>query len=183
MRRIFVSRKLTVVPEKCSGCKLCEVVCSINRFGVNNPKKSCIRVMVVYPHPVIRMPIICRQCKIPKCQENCPADAIAIKNGYCEIDEKKCISCHQCVISCPFGAIFLHGDMEIPFKCNLCEGDPQCVKSCPKQALLFIPEHTLGQAHRMASVLKYTKMKEVEYVEKGKRKILRYADIERGKKE
>jgi hypothetical protein len=35
----------------------------------------------------------------------------------------------------------------------------------------------------MASVLKYTKMKEVEYVEKGKRKILRYADIERGKKE
>ncbi|MBW1855905.1 MAG: 4Fe-4S binding protein, partial [Deltaproteobacteria bacterium] len=32
MRRILVSRKLTVVPEKCSGCKLCEVVCSINRF-------------------------------------------------------------------------------------------------------------------------------------------------------
>jgi hypothetical protein len=31
----------------------------------------------------------------------------------------------------------------------------------------------------MASVLKYTKMKEVEYVEKGERKILRYADIER----
>jgi hypothetical protein len=35
----------------------------------------------------------------------------------------------------------------------------------------------------MASVLKYTKMKEVEYVEKGERKILRYADIERGKEE
>jgi len=69
-----MSRKLTVVPEKCSGCKLCEVVCSINRFGINNPKKSCIRVMVVYPHPVIRMPIICRQCKVPKCQENCPQE-------------------------------------------------------------------------------------------------------------
>jgi hypothetical protein len=35
----------------------------------------------------------------------------------------------------------------------------------------------------MASVLKYTKMKEVEYVEKGERKILRYADIEGGKEE
>jgi hypothetical protein len=35
----------------------------------------------------------------------------------------------------------------------------------------------------MASVLKYTKMKEVEYVEKGERKILRYADIEQGKEE
>jgi len=35
----------------------------------------------------------------------------------------------------------------------------------------------------MASVLKYAKMKEVEYVEKGERKILRYADIEQGKEE
>ena len=50
-----MSRKLTVIPERCSGCKLCEVVCSINRFGANNPKKSSIRVMVIYPHPVIRM--------------------------------------------------------------------------------------------------------------------------------
>ena len=176
-----MSRRLTVVPERCSGCRLCEVVCSINRFGINNPKKSSIRVMVVYPHPVIRMPVLCRQCKEPKCQENCPTEAIVMKDGYCDIDEEKCISCQQCVMSCPFGAIFLHSDISIPFKCNLCEGDPQCVKSCPKGALLFIPEHTLGQAHRMASVLKYTKMKEVEYVEKGERKILRYADIESGK--
>jgi Fe-S-cluster-containing hydrogenase component 2 len=86
-------------------------------------------------------------------------------------------------MSCPFGAIFLHGDISVPFKCNLCGGDPQCVKSCPKKALLFVPEHTLGQTHRMASVLKYTKMKEVEYVEKGEKKILRYADGERIKEE
>jgi hypothetical protein len=44
--------------------------------------------------------------------------------------------------------------------------------------LLFVPEHTLGQAHRMESVLKYTHMREVEYVEKGERKKLRYADSE-----
>jgi hypothetical protein len=41
----------------------------------------------------------------------------------------------------------------------------------------------LGQAQRMASVLKYGHMKEVEYVEKGERKVLRYADIEKGKTE
>jgi Fe-S-cluster-containing hydrogenase component 2 len=139
--------------------------------------------MVIYPHPVIRMPVVCRQCKDPKCRENCPTDAIVSRDGYFEIDQEKCISCQQCAISCPFGAIYLHSDIDIPFKCNLCEGDPQCVKSCPKKALLFIPEHTLGQAHRIASVLKYTKMKEVEYVEKGERKILRYADSETGKEE
>jgi Fe-S-cluster-containing hydrogenase component 2 len=139
--------------------------------------------MVVYPHPVIRMPIVCRQCKHPKCRENCPTDAIVTKDGFSDIDRDKCISCQQCVMSCPFGAIFLHDDVSSPFKCNLCHGQPQCVKMCPKRALLFIPEHTLGQAQRMASVLKYTKMKEVEYVEKGKKKILRYAEIDKGKHE
>mgnify|MGYP001636559591 FL=1 len=55
--------------------------------------------------------------------------------------------------------------------------------ACPKNALLFLPEHVLGQAQRMTSVLKYVHMKEVEYVEKGERKVLKYADIEKGKAE
>jgi len=24
------------------------------------------------------------------------------------------------------------------FKCNLCDGDPQCVQECPRQALSFV---------------------------------------------
>ena len=36
----------------------------------------------------------------------------------------------------------------------------------------------MGQAHRMASVLKYAHMKEVEDVEEGEKRILKYADIE-----
>ena len=47
----------------------------------------------------------------------------------------------------------------------------------------FYPSMYLGQAQRMTSVLKYVHMKEVEYVEKGERKVLRYADIEKGKAE
>jgi Fe-S-cluster-containing hydrogenase component 2 len=115
--------------------------------------------------------------------ENCPTGAIATKDGIYDIDGEKCISCQQCVISCPFGAIYLHDEIETPFKCNLCNGSPRCVEACPKKALLFLPDHVLGQAQRMASVLKYGHMKEVEYVEKGERKVLRYADIEKGKAE
>jgi Fe-S-cluster-containing hydrogenase component 2 len=115
--------------------------------------------------------------------ENCPTGAIVMKDGVYDIDGEKCISCQQCVISCPFGAIFLHDEIETPFKCNLCNGTPHCVDACPKNALLFLPEHVLGQAQRMASVLKYVHMKEVEYVEKGERKVRRYADIEKGKDE
>jgi Fe-S-cluster-containing hydrogenase component 2 len=176
-------KRLTVVPERCSGCRLCEVACAIVRFGVNNPKKSCLRVMVAYPHPVIRMPIICHQCGDPKCAENCPTDAIEVHDGVVALDGEKCVSCDQCVISCPFGAVFTHEDMDTPFKCDLCGGDPECVKICPKRALLYVPEHMVGEEHRVTSLLKYAHMREIEYVEKGERKILKYADIERLKDE
>lgn len=176
-----MSKLLTVVPERCCGCRTCELICSIHRFGVNNPKKSSIRVTVLYPHPVIRMPIVCHQCKEPKCRENCPVNAIERVDGVVRIDEEVCISCQQCIISCPFGAMFMHDDLPTPFNCNLCGGEPQCVEQCPKDAIQFVPEQMLGQAHRMASVLKYTHMREVEYVEKGEPKKLKYADIEAGR--
>jgi len=178
-----VDKRLTVVAERCSGCRVCELVCAVEHFGVNNPKKSAVRVMVAYPHPVIRMPVVCHQCRVPKCRENCPTDAISHENGIVKIDGEKCIACHQCVISCPFGSIFTHQDVDTPFKCDLCGGDPECVKACPKGALLFLPAHLTGQAHRMASLLKYAHMKEVEYVEKGEKKILKYSEIERSKSE
>lgn len=178
-----MAKRLTVVPERCSGCRLCELVCAMTHFGVINPKKSAIRVSVLYPHPVIRMPIVCRQCAKPKCMENCPADAISRRDGVVQIDPEKCISCQQCVITCPFGAMFVHDDLPTPFKCDLCGGDPECVKICPKDAIQFVPQHQLGQAHRTASALRYAHMKEVEYVEEGRKKKLRYAEEVNDKKE
>jgi hypothetical protein len=56
-----MSKKLTVIPEQCSGRRICELVCAIKHFGVNNPKKAAIRVLTTYPHPVVRMPIVCIQ--------------------------------------------------------------------------------------------------------------------------
>ena len=179
-----MQKKLAVVPERCSGCRICELVCSITHFGVNNPKKSAIRVMSLYPQPVIRMPIVCRQCKVPKCGDNCPTNAITMgDDGVVHLDPEECTGCRMCVMSCPFGAIFLHDDLYPPIKCDLCGGDPECVKACPKQAILFMPDHTLGQAQRISSVLKYLNLREVEYYEKGEKKKLRYADIEAAKKE
>ncbi|MBW1678796.1 MAG: hypothetical protein JRJ08_01425, partial [Deltaproteobacteria bacterium] len=81
----------------------------------------------------------------------------------------------------PFGALFIHDDVEQPIKCDLCGGDPECVKVCPKDAILFIPEHVLGQAQRIDNVLSYYHMKEIEYFEKGEKKQIRYAEI--GKEE
>ena len=103
-----MSKRLAVIPELCSGCRICELTCAIEHFGVNNPKKSAIRVLITYPHPVVRMPIVCSQCKVPAC-----ADA------------------------CPFGVIKVSPEGEV-FKCDLCDGRPVCVKNCTRQALAYV---------------------------------------------
>ena len=98
-------KKLTVIPEKCSGCKMCELACAIKHFGVNNPKKSAVRVLVTYPHPVVRMPIVCSQCKKPPCESACPVGALSRIDGVVKLDEQLCISCFRCVDACPYSAI------------------------------------------------------------------------------
>jgi carbon-monoxide dehydrogenase iron sulfur subunit len=171
-------RKLAVIPEKCSGCRTCEIACAVHRQKVNNPKKACIRVTTIYPHPVVRMPVVCSQCKEAKCMTACPTDAIYQKEGIVRIHESECIGCHACVGACPFGAMYIHSDIHTPIKCDLCEdsGEPHCVTMCPTRAIVYLPEHVLGQAHRLKNVLSYAHMKEIEYMEKGKRKHLHYAD-------
>ena len=174
-------RKLTVIPELCSGCRICELVCAIEHFGVNNPKKSAVRVMVTYPHPVARMPVVCSQCKAAPCAEACPVNALSRVDGVVTLDRERCISCYKCIEACPFGANYAHEDCDFPIKCDLCGGDPQCVRHCPKGALRMIPESALGESKRLNNVLSYTQMKEIEFYEKGERKIIRYAA--RGKEE
>lgn len=176
-----MARKLAVIPEQCSGCKMCELVCAIQHFGVNNPKKSAIRVMITYPHPVVRMPIVCHQCKRPPCEAACPVDALSRVDGVVVLEEETCISCYRCVEACPFGAVYAHDDCDFPIKCDMCGGDPECVKHCPKSALRLVPEYAIGESKRLSNVLSYTQMKEIEFHEKGEMKTIHYAEI--GKEE
>jgi carbon-monoxide dehydrogenase iron sulfur subunit len=163
-----MSKKLTVIPEQCSGCRICELVCAIKHFGVNNPKKAAIRVLTTYPQPVVRMPIVCSQCKVPACAQVCPTDSLRWLDGVVHLEEENCTSCYKCV-------------EDLPIKCDMCEGDPECVKKCPKGALMLIPEAALGESRRLNNVLSYTQMKEIEFYEKGEKKVIRYAEV--GKEE
>ena len=79
----------------------------------------------------------------------------------------------------PLAIVDMSGeDIAAPFKCDLCGGEPRCVAACPKQAILYIPRHIIGQPQRISNVLKYAHMKEVEYWEDGEKKILRYTETE-----
>jgi len=157
------------------------MVCAIKHFHANNPKKSAIRVLITYPHPVVRMPIVCSQCKVPPCEDVCPVNAISRVDGRVRLDTSVCISCYHCVEACPFGAIYAHDDCDFPIKCDMCDGDPECVKHCPKGALRLIPAAALGESKRLNNILSYAQMKEIEFTQGGERKAIRYAEI--GKEE
>ena len=172
-------KKLAVVPELCSGCQICELCCAIAHFGVHNPKKSAVRVLVTYPHPVMRLPIVCAQCKVPVCADACPVSALKRSDGVVHLDKSSCICCMKCAEACPFGAIYSHTDVDYPIKCDMCGGQPQCVAKCPNGALRLIPEQSLGESKRINNVLSYAHMKEIEFTERGERKTIRYAEIGR----
>lgn len=139
--------KIIVDAEKCSGCRICEAVCStriLDNKGFNR-KMAAIRVLFKGELEEDIRPVVCKQCKRPLCAKNCPTESISRDvNGIIQINKDSCIGCGNCAQDCPFGAMVLHPDLEVPSKCDLCQGDPLCVKYCVTGALRFISENAVG---------------------------------------
>ena len=125
--------------DKCTGCRTCELVCSVKNEGMVNPSLSRIQVNR-FETVVFEIPIYCQQCAEPPCIAICPERAI-FKNeetGIVHIDYKKCIGCKLCITACPFGAIGYDRFCNKVFKCEQCDGDPTCVKFCETEALQYV---------------------------------------------
>ncbi len=130
--------KLKIDAELCVGCKACEIACSLEHHNVFNPKRANIRVE--FTHPLPSAPKYCRQCKKPLCVESCPTGALSRdeEKDMVVYDKEKCIHCLNCIEACPFDSIFYNDTTEEILKCDLCGGDPVCVKFCEKEAIQFI---------------------------------------------
>lgn len=70
----------------------------------------------------------------------CPVKAISREEqmGRISVDYDACIGCRSCVGVCPFGAMSFNTIDKQVFKCDLCDGDPQCVRFCEEKAVDFI---------------------------------------------
>ncbi len=66
------------------------------------------------------------------CIKVCPVGAISRdKDGYINVDEKKCISCEKCVGVCPTGAMhMIYEDSEYVVECNNHEAGGKVRKYC-----------------------------------------------------
>jgi len=125
------------IPEKCSGCEVCEVVCSMKHFNVVNRYKSGIRIEK--KSVVADVPHVCSHgnlCNF-ECISACNFDALKKENGIVVVIYDKCVGCRLCEKACPLNAIWIHEKKA--YKCDLCAGEPECVKYCSQNALEVIP--------------------------------------------
>lgn len=129
--------KLNVFADKCTGCRLCELACSMHNAGTFNPGLARIRVH----HQVedLCTPVACTQCEEESCILACPMRAIErdAATGVVLIDLDACDGCAECVEACPYGAMGWNALDETPFKCDECGGQPVCVPICPSEALAY----------------------------------------------
>lgn len=136
--------------EKCTGCRLCMIACSFKHTQVCNPVAARIQI-VSLPEVGLDIPLVCRQCEDAPCARICPTRALArdSQTGAIAVDYEKCIGCRYCLLACPFGSISVDPNTRRIEKCNLCNGDPACIKFCEPGALRYVPVETSTFGRRM----------------------------------
>ena len=145
-KKLPLSKAVVVVDEaNCLGCRTCEAVCSLYHEGVVSPELSRILVVKDWTKPntmdVEFDPVLCEQCTDAPCLQSCPAGALKIDNNTNArvIDQALCIGCHDCEKACPYTPPRIRFNKAgKAIKCDLCGGDPQCVRFCHEKALTYI---------------------------------------------
>jgi len=157
-----VEVKLFALQNQCTDCNVCEIACSLvhSPEGELNPLLSRIRINHA-PAVNARKAVhdfgfasaICHHCgNPPPCAEVCPTDAFYYdpKTLAAVIDQDKCTQCMECVPACPFDVVFVAPSGEL-LKCDLCGGEPACVKACATR-----PEmNNAGKQYMRAPILFY----------------------------
>lgn len=133
---------ILAVPEKCIGCRTCEVACMMSHQSSATPAAFTSRIRVV-KEATFTTAVGCHQCEDAPCANVCPTGAIHRAAGAWLVEQARCIGCKSCMVACPFGAMQVRvvEDRVQALKCDLCahrEGGPACVEACPTHALRCI---------------------------------------------
>ena len=151
---------ISINHDPCTGCKTCEMLCSLHHFGQCNPVKSAIRIIRRERDGlVLAVPLVCQQCEPAPCIEACPTGALSRDRdgGSMRLDRDECTVCNLCVEACRIGCLTLNDDGTEIIQCDLCQGDPQCVPACHAHCLTMEDSggvDSFGNVDRIFNVLK-----------------------------
>lgn len=125
--------------DLCTGCAICQMACAEQKTGGTNPRLALLKVEAK-ANGLVHRPVVCNQCQNAFCMKVCPTEAIYRNdhNGAVLIDEEKCNGCGLCVTACQIDVIEINKETKKAQKCDLCSGNPTCVKYCPTGALEII---------------------------------------------
>jgi len=149
-------------PEKCVGCRTCEIACALAHMTVppavaGEVKTRLTPRLFVVAAEGVTVPVMCRHCEDAPCANVCTMSAISRADGRVVVNTERCVGCRLCLMACPFGAIEftpINPDAEPIFsrvtnpsnkiayrasKCDLCFDQPDgpaCVNHCPEKALV-----------------------------------------------
>jgi len=139
-------------PGKCTGCGTCEMICSTRNVAKVAPASASVRV-VSDENRGRNLAVLCQHCRNPLCLEACPTRAIEKgEDGIVRINDLFCVDCGLCTLACPEAAPIKDPASGEIHKCDLCEGDPLCVRYCPEGALTW----TRGKKLRWIKAARWT---------------------------
>jgi sarcosine oxidase subunit beta len=133
---------LVIDPNVCTGCRACEMACSIHHNLV--ARNNQLRIQVAYASDDFFTPIVCLHCEEAYCMQVCPFDALRREGPFniVEVIEANCTACMLCIDACPYGGITYSEEKGAVIKCNLCGGQPACAAYCAPGAICFRPVDT-----------------------------------------
>lgn len=153
MKTVFVN------PERCIGCKQCELACAVE----HSQSQNLYQAILEEPKPQRRIHVVpglylstsfpnkCRHCDPAPCMRVCPTGAIRRDSAMdiVVVDGQKCIACAMCAMVCPFDVLTFYPSPQVKMdrvtatKCDHCidrqrQGRiPACVEACKVGALVF----------------------------------------------
>lgn len=151
-------KRILVCEDLCSGCRACEVACVVRHEGRFGTAMARIRVTKIEDLGVDH-PQVCRLCRRPPCVAVCPTGALHKDEttGAILLFPDDCIGCSACVDACPFGVATLHLETGLALICDLCGGDPACVRRCATGAIVYDGPGAGARAKREKLTIKASK--------------------------
>ena len=134
--------------SRCDGCGDCMLACAQAKSASADLAHARIRILPDAASKTYEL-ALCRQCADPVCVMNCPSGALTKneKNGIIDWNAGSCVNCLLCTAGCAYAGITYEASIGHVIKCDLCGGDPACVRACSSGALAHRTEAWIFNAY------------------------------------